>query len=211
MKSLILSLIILLSLHPCVFAWQGLAIEVQPDNGPIITVYYKGRNRCVRLYGIRVPNGKDSYVKDAAFNVFCDICICDQTVLSSITREEIVNDPMVQDAFNKVMRESGGHGSYQPVIDAILAAKVAHLLARCAKLFPRIQGNVTLDVTPMYTDKNGCTVALVGVNGMNLQEHLLKLGLAAVDPKTCHRKFCRDWRKLQNKARKSKMGMWSTH
>ncbi|WP_394713362.1 thermonuclease family protein [Desulfogranum marinum] len=53
----------------------------------------------------------------------------------------------------------------------------------------------------MTTDRYGCTVALVDVNGQSLNNYLVQEGYAWVYSKYCKKSFCRDWKKTEALAR----------
>lgn len=67
----------------------------------------------------------------------------------------------------------------------------------------------TVEVETKDTDRYGCTVALIYVDGQSLNEALIKNGLAWVYRKYCKEVFCEDWLDLEIVARYGKIGLWS--
>jgi len=67
--------------------------------------------------------------------------------------------------------------------------------------------NVTIE--PETTDRYGRTVAMVFVNGSNLNEQIVANGYGWVYRKYCNKPFCDDWLKLEDKARNSRIGLWA--
>jgi micrococcal nuclease len=61
----------------------------------------------------------------------------------------------------------------------------------------------------MDTDRYGRTVAIILVDGKNLNEELIRAGLAWVYPQYCKATFCSEWYKLEDASRKAKIGLWS--
>jgi micrococcal nuclease len=70
-------------------------------------------------------------------------------------------------------------------------------------------GNKMVDVEVLDTDRYGRTVAVILVDGKNLNEELIRAGLAWVYPQYCKATFCREWYRLEEAARKAKIGLWS--
>jgi len=68
--------------------------------------------------------------------------------------------------------------------------------------------NKIAKVIPMGTDRYQRTVGIVYVNGKCLNEELLKTGYAWVYQKYCKKSFCEEWLKLEQNARKNKLGLW---
>ena len=65
-----------------------------------------------------------------------------------------------------------------------------------------------VEVKKTDTDKYGRTVAIITVNGKNLNESLVASGFAWVYRKYCKQAYCRDWLRLEANARKNKLGLW---
>ena len=63
-------------------------------------------------------------------------------------------------------------------------------------------------ITPIDVDDYGRTVAVVMVNGENLNEKILAGGNGWVFRKYCHSEFCENWLKLEEHARSSQLGLW---
>ncbi len=51
-------------------------------------------------------------------------------------------------------------------------------------------------------------MGVVSVDGVNINESILKAGYAWQYGKYCKKKFCKDWLKYQNKAKAAKKGLW---
>lgn len=66
-----------------------------------------------------------------------------------------------------------------------------------------------VDIDETDTDKYGRTVAIVTVNGKNLNESLVTAGFAWVYRKYCKQSFCDDWLRFEANARKNKIGLWN--
>jgi len=58
-------------------------------------------------------------------------------------------------------------------------------------------------------DRYGRTVAMVFVNGSNVNEQIVKQGYGWVYRKYCKGAFCDDWLKLEKKARETGIGLWA--
>lgn len=65
------------------------------------------------------------------------------------------------------------------------------------------------EVKPMDTDRYGRTVGLVSVDGKLLNEELINAGMAWVYTQYCKEPFCSSWTSHQEKARSTKIGLWS--
>ena len=63
-------------------------------------------------------------------------------------------------------------------------------------------------VHPVTKDRYGRTVAMVSVNGQNLNQSLVRAGFAWVYPKYCKMHICTDWYRFEAHARKTKQGLW---
>ncbi len=57
-------------------------------------------------------------------------------------------------------------------------------------------------------DKYGRTVGGVFVDGINVNEEIIKAGYAWQYQKYCKASFCKEWLQLEKKVRKSKIGLW---
>lgn len=64
-------------------------------------------------------------------------------------------------------------------------------------------------VIPTTIDKYGRTVGLVTVNGINVNEQIIKNGYGWVYLKYCDQSFCNDWIKYESQAKLKKLGLWS--
>lgn len=73
-----------------------------------------------------------------------------------------------------------------------------------AKMYKR-----TVNVEPRDVDRYGRTVALVSSSGRLINRELVRAGLAWMYPKYCKKQpLCSELKKLQNNARKRRMGLW---
>lgn len=59
------------------------------------------------------------------------------------------------------------------------------------------------------TDRYGRTVAMVYVDGINLNEQIVKQGYGWVYRQYCKDSICNDWLKLESNARESLKGLWA--
>ena len=66
----------------------------------------------------------------------------------------------------------------------------------------------SVNVEPVTTDRYGRTVGIVHVDGKSLSEELVKSGFAWVYDRYCKKDMCDKWRKLEEAARQSKLGLW---
>lgn len=66
-----------------------------------------------------------------------------------------------------------------------------------------------ISVEPKDTDRYGRTVALVFVDGINLNQQIVKQGYGWVYRQYCKGSFCNDWLRLEAAARESKKGLWA--
>ncbi len=57
-------------------------------------------------------------------------------------------------------------------------------------------------------DRYGRTVGVVFVDGINVNEEIIRAGYAWQYQKYCKASFCKDWLQLEKKARNSKIGLW---
>lgn len=64
-------------------------------------------------------------------------------------------------------------------------------------------------VAPSETDKYGRTVAVVLINGINVNKAMVKDGWAWVYRKYFKNGFCSDWLGLERQARNQKIGLWA--
>jgi micrococcal nuclease len=67
-----------------------------------------------------------------------------------------------------------------------------------------------VEVKPMLVDSSGRTIVIVSVDGMSLNEELVKAGLASVLVQYCRDTFCPMWIRNQEEAQIKKIGLWST-
>jgi micrococcal nuclease len=67
-------------------------------------------------------------------------------------------------------------------------------------------------VEPINKDQQGKIVALVFVNGINLNEQIVSQGFGWVYRQYCKESYCADWLKLESNAKTSQKGLWAdTH
>lgn len=64
-------------------------------------------------------------------------------------------------------------------------------------------------VEPISKDQYGKTVAMVFVNGINLNEQIISQGFGWVYRQYCKESFCTDWLKLESNAKASQKGLWA--
>jgi endonuclease YncB( thermonuclease family) len=67
----------------------------------------------------------------------------------------------------------------------------------------------SVDVTEVTTDRYGRTVAIVFVNDQNLNEEIVRAGLAWVYTRYCDWPICDKWKNLEAEAREAKRGLWA--
>ncbi|NTW87839.1 MAG: thermonuclease family protein [Desulfobulbaceae bacterium] len=63
-------------------------------------------------------------------------------------------------------------------------------------------------IEPQTVDKYGRTVGMVLVNGANINEQIVSNGHGWVFRKYCTAGYCKEWLKLEEKARKAWAGLW---
>jgi endonuclease YncB( thermonuclease family) len=66
-----------------------------------------------------------------------------------------------------------------------------------------------VSIVPIEQDKYGRTVAQVYVDGASINKLMVQHGYAQVFTKYCKQDYCREWKKLENEARKQGVGMWA--
>jgi endonuclease YncB( thermonuclease family) len=64
-------------------------------------------------------------------------------------------------------------------------------------------------IEPETTDRYGRTVAMVLINRSNLSELIIANGYGWVYRKYCTADYCKDWLRLEEKARTGKIGLWA--
>jgi micrococcal nuclease len=62
---------------------------------------------------------------------------------------------------------------------------------------------------PITKDQYGKTVAMVFVNGINLNEQIVSQGFGWVYRQDCKESYCADWLKLESNAKASQKGLWA--
>ena len=67
----------------------------------------------------------------------------------------------------------------------------------------------TVVVVDIDADQYGRTVAIVILKDRILQEELIQAGYAWVYPYFCKDKICDEWKAMQDKSVKSKIGLWN--
>jgi len=67
----------------------------------------------------------------------------------------------------------------------------------------------TAEVIAYDTDRYDRTVGVVMVDGVNVNQSLIKAGYAWQYRKYCKEAFCRDWLRLESKARDLRLGLWA--
>jgi endonuclease YncB( thermonuclease family) len=66
----------------------------------------------------------------------------------------------------------------------------------------------TAHVEGITTDRYGRTVGMVLVDSLNLNEELIRVGLAWVYSRYCDRPVCERWKRLESEAREAKRMLW---
>lgn len=64
-------------------------------------------------------------------------------------------------------------------------------------------------VNELTTDEQGQPVALVYINGQNLNKHLIQEGYALVDTELCKENFCSTWISIEVFSRLQGRGIWA--
>ena len=65
-------------------------------------------------------------------------------------------------------------------------------------------------LTPLEPDEHGRFTSLVQLpGGLLLNEELVRLGLAWVDPRHCREAWCGSWARLEEEARAARRGLWA--
>lgn len=80
---------------------------------------------------------------------------------------------------------------------------------KATSLTSKLVRNQDVEVTAYDIDKYGRTVGVVMINGNNVNEQLIKAGLAWQYQKYCKESFCDKWIQLEVEARKSNLGLWT--
>lgn len=65
-------------------------------------------------------------------------------------------------------------------------------------------------IQPEYYDSYKRLVAIVEYGDQTLNSELVRAGLAWVYPQYCRKQICKSWKKLENKAKTNRKGIWST-
>ena len=76
------------------------------------------------------------------------------------------------------------------------------------KLTSSLTYKKTATVTEYDTDRYGRTVGVVQVNGVNVNEEIIRAGYAWQYQKYCKESFCGDWLNIEGQARNAKIGLW---
>jgi endonuclease YncB( thermonuclease family) len=79
---------------------------------------------------------------------------------------------------------------------------------KAKKFTSKMVAGKTVDVHKTDTDRYGRTVAIITVDGKNLNESLVASGFAWVYRKYCKQSYCEEWLQLEAKARENKLGLW---
>jgi len=67
----------------------------------------------------------------------------------------------------------------------------------------------TVEIETISEDQSGRLIAVIIVDGKNVNATLVSKGWAWVIPNDCNQPFCDDWRRLQKEARKIRLGLWT--
>ena len=73
----------------------------------------------------------------------------------------------------------------------------------------RMAEEKTAAIFRKYTDRFDRAVVVVWVNGILLNEELVRKGLAWVHDRYCQEEICSSWRRLEQEARKKRIGIWA--
>ena len=76
------------------------------------------------------------------------------------------------------------------------------------KITASLVAEKTVNVSVLDTDRYGRSVALVTVDGTNVNRKLIETGYAWVYERYCKQAFCPEWKNVENKARSAKIGLW---
>lgn len=66
-----------------------------------------------------------------------------------------------------------------------------------------------VEIEPIDQDRYGRTVGMLTVDGVNVNEAILKAGYAWLYTRYCRKSFCSDWQKVQELAQAGQIGLWS--
>ena len=66
-----------------------------------------------------------------------------------------------------------------------------------------------VEVNPVTTDKYGRTVARIHVSDLDVEEEMIRSGMAWVYPKYCLEQLCDQWIDIQINARSMRVGLWA--
>lgn len=64
-----------------------------------------------------------------------------------------------------------------------------------------------VDVEAINQDRYGRTVGVISVDGVNVNEAILRAGYAWVYTRSCRKAFCSDWQKTQEQAQENRVGL----
>jgi len=81
--------------------------------------------------------------------------------------------------------------------------------ARSRELAADMTFRKVVTVIPMDVDHYGRTVAMVEVDGKNVNREMIAAGLAWVYPQYCTQDFCEDWREAEAEAKEERRGLWA--
>ncbi|WP_136797467.1 thermonuclease family protein [Desulfosediminicola ganghwensis] len=73
----------------------------------------------------------------------------------------------------------------------------------------RLTAGKKAEVIKYDKDRYGRVVGVVMVDGVNVNQRLIEQGYAWKYGRYCKEPFCRDWRRLEEKARNEKIGLWN--
>jgi endonuclease YncB( thermonuclease family) len=71
------------------------------------------------------------------------------------------------------------------------------------------KGEIRVESITKTKDHDGKTMAIVFVNGINLNEQIVSQGFGWVSRQHCNESFCADWLKLESNAKASHKGLWA--
>jgi micrococcal nuclease len=106
-----------------------------------------------------------------------------------------------------VLGEGGANTVHLYGIDA---PELGQIFGRWAEWFlsDLVYGKV-IRVELEETDRYGCMIGVVFVDGINVNREIVKFGLSWVHRKACLKPFCAEWLELEDAAQKAGIGLWS--
>ncbi len=69
--------------------------------------------------------------------------------------------------------------------------------------------NGEIRIEEMDVDRYGRSVSVVWIGDMNVNQEMIRSGMAWVYDRYCRERFCDDWVALEDEARKGRRGLWA--